>query len=165
MRIRILGLLMALAATIGLTAGAAVLAMADTPATPPPAEANDSTPPVAVEDFAYPGASSITKVKLIRGDSGVQLADCSKPSQIQLWTRAPGNPDNRICFTAPSSAGFLTLELPDVFAVQTSGRSVRVALTAAGASQSTDVPKDGFTGVGEGLGQAPTTVVELRVTG
>ncbi len=93
------------------------------------------------------------------------LTDCAKPSQIQLWTRAPGNTDNKICFTSAATSGFLTLELPDVFAVQTAGRSLRVGLTAAGASRSVDVPRDGFTGVGEGLGQDPTTVVELRITG
>ncbi|MFF1795371.1 hypothetical protein ACFVXQ_14340, partial [Kitasatospora sp. NPDC058263] len=32
-------------------------------------------------------------------------------------------------------------------------------------TQTLDIPKDGFAGVGEGLGQAPTTVVELHVTG
>ncbi|MBD0695131.1 hypothetical protein [Streptomyces sp. CBMA123] len=142
-------------------ASATALASADT--APPPAD--NSAPPSAVEDFAYPGASTISRVKLLRGDGGVQLGDCSKPSQIQLWTRAPGNPDNRICFTAPSTTGFLTLELPDVFAVQTSGRAIRIVLTAAGASTSTDVPKDDLIGVGEGLGQAPTTAVELHVTG
>ncbi|MFE2413446.1 hypothetical protein ACFXDE_34435 [Kitasatospora sp. NPDC059408] len=164
MKHRIRGWTAAIAATAAGVFGLSALAAADT--TPPPTPAADaSAPPTAVEDFSYPGASGISNVKLLRGDGAIVLADCSKPSQIQLWTRAPGNTDNKICFTAPSATGYLSLELPDVFAAQTSGRAVRVGLTAAGASRSTDVPKNGFTGVGEGLGQTPTTVVELRVTG
>ncbi|MGW2255203.1 hypothetical protein ACWCXH_34215 [Kitasatospora sp. NPDC001660] len=165
MKHRIRGWTAALAATAAGVFGLSTLATADTAPPPAPAPADASAPLAAVEDFTYPGASAISKVKLLRGDGAIMLADCTKSSQIQLWTRAPGNTDNKICFTAPSATGYLTLELPDVFAAQTSGRAVRVGLTAAGASQSTDVPKDGFTGVGEGLGQAPTTVVELRVTG
>ncbi|SOB88858.1 hypothetical protein [Streptomyces sp. 1331.2] len=164
MKHRIRGWTAALAATAAGVFGLSALAAADT--APPPAPPTDaSVAPPAVEDFSYPGASGISNVKLLRGDGGIMLADCSTPTQIQLWTRAPGNTDNKICFTAPAVTGYLALELPDVFAAQTAGRAVRVGLTAAGASQSTDVPKDGFTGVGEGLGQAPTTVVELRVTG
>ncbi|MFF4817142.1 hypothetical protein ACFY2K_21420 [Kitasatospora sp. NPDC001309] len=141
--------------------GATVFAAADT--TPPPSD--NSTAPSAVEDFSYPAAASITRVKLVRGDGHILLGDCAKPSQIQVWTRAPGNPDNKICFTATGATGSLVLQLPDVFGVQTSGRAVRVALTAGTASQTLDVPKDGFKGVGEGLGSAPTNVVELTVTG
>ncbi|MFJ9951737.1 hypothetical protein [Kitasatospora sp. NPDC091207] len=84
---------------------------------------------------------------------------------VAIWTRAPGNPDNRVCFSATTTTGFLTLELPDVFAVQTVGRALHAGLTAGGASQAVDVPKDGFQGVGEGLGQPATTLVEIRVTG
>ncbi|MFF2542797.1 hypothetical protein ACFVUY_09540 [Kitasatospora sp. NPDC058063] len=150
-------------AAVAAAVGGSALATADT--TPPPPPTAEAAMPPAVEDFSYPGAAGISKVKLVRGDSSILLGDCSKPTQIQLWTRAPGNPDNRICFTSTATSGFLTLELPDVYFVQTSGRSVRVGLTAAGASQSVDVPKDGFKAIGEGLGQAPTTLVELRVTG
>ncbi|MER8105876.1 hypothetical protein [Kitasatospora sp. NPDC094016] len=141
------------------------LATAGTPSPPPQAAETPIAPP-AVENFGYPGASGISKVKLLRGDGSVMLTDCAaKPSQIQLWTRAPGNTDNKLCLTATSPTGFLTLQLPDVFAVQTSDRSLRVDLTAADTSQSLDVPKNGFKGLGEGLSQATTTMVQLRVTG
>ncbi|MGW2254313.1 hypothetical protein ACWCXH_29595 [Kitasatospora sp. NPDC001660] len=152
-------LTVAAAGVLGLNA----LAAADT--TPPPPPGGSSEPPAAVEDFAYPGADAVTRVKLLRGDGGVTLTDCTKSSQIQLWTRAPDNPDNKVCFTATATSGFLTLQLPDVFAVQTNGRALHASLTADGTTQSLDVPKDGFQAVGEGLGQSPTTVVELRVTG
>ncbi|MFD9598331.1 hypothetical protein ACFWA9_36990 [Kitasatospora sp. NPDC059973] len=154
------------AAVIAATAAAGVFglsafAAADT--APPPADG--TLPPSAVEDFSYPGGSTLTGLKIMRGDGHILLADCAGATQIQIWTRAPGNKDNKVCFTATTTTGFLTLELVDVFAVQTSGRSVQAGLTAGGSTQTLDVPKDGFAGVGEGLGQAPTTVVELHVTG
>ncbi|MFD0278606.1 hypothetical protein ACFVHB_32510 [Kitasatospora sp. NPDC127111] len=155
--------LAAAAVAVPAVIGASSLAAADTTPAPPPADA--SAPPSAVEDFGYPGAGGITKVKLLRGDGHVLLTDCAQPSEIQIWTRAPGNPDNKVCFTAAGTVGTLTLELPDVFAVQTSGRAVRVGLTVGGAAQTLDVPKDGFQGVGEGTGQAPSTLVDLRITG
>ncbi|MFF2045880.1 hypothetical protein ACFVVX_36210 [Kitasatospora sp. NPDC058170] len=164
MKRRTRGLLTALATAAGITAGVSVLAVADTPPPVPPA-AGTSVPPPAVEDFTHPGAEGITNVKLMRGDGRVLLADCAKPSQIQIWTRTPGNAGNKICFTATSTTGSLFLELADVFAVQTAGRSVQVALTADGASQTLDVPTDGVRGVGEGTGRAPATAVQLTVTG
>lgn len=154
------------AAVIAATAAAGVFglsafAAADT--APPPADA--TAPPSAVEDFAYPGGSNLTGIKLLRGDGHLLLADCAGATQIQIWTRAAVNRDNKVCFTATTATGSLTLELADVFAVQTSGRSVQAGLTAGGTTQTLDVPKDDFKAVGEGLGQAPTTVVELHVTG
>ncbi|WP_316519829.1 hypothetical protein [Kitasatospora brasiliensis] len=128
--------------------------------------ADNSTAPSAVEDFSYPGADTVSRVKLLRGDGRIRLGDCAEPSQIQIWTRAPGNPDNKICFTVAAATGSLSLQLADVFAVQTAdGRAVRVGLTADGATQTLDVAKDGFKGVGEGIGASPTAVVELTVTG
>ncbi|SOB85519.1 hypothetical protein [Streptomyces sp. 1331.2] len=150
----------ALAATTAALLGATALAAADT--TPP---ADNSAAPPAVEDFSYPGATAITRVKLIRGDGHILLGDCAKPTQIQIWTRAPGNPDNKICFTADGTTGSLTLQLPDVFALQTTGRAIRAGLTAGTATQTLDIPKDGFKGTGEGTGSAPTSLVELTVTG
>ncbi|MFG2919139.1 hypothetical protein ACGF0D_40450 [Kitasatospora sp. NPDC048298] len=154
--------LAAAAVTATALAGATAIASADT--TPPPAD-NSAAPP-AVEDFTYPGADTVTKVKLGRGDGHILLGDCAKPTQIQIWTRAPGNPDNRICFTVAGTTGTLTLQLPDVFAVQTSGgRSLKVGLTVDGAAQTLDVPKDGFKGIGEGTSGNPAGITELTVTG
>ncbi len=101
----------------------------------------------------------------MHGDGHILLGDCGKPSQIQVWTRAPGNPDNKICFTATDATGSLTLQLPDVFGIQTSGRAVRVGLTTGTAPQTLDVPADGFKAVGEGTGGTPTSILELTVTG
>ncbi|MGW7441940.1 hypothetical protein [Kitasatospora sp. NPDC054795] len=154
--------LAAAAMTAAALAGASAIASADT--TPPPSD--DSAAPSAVEDFSYPSSADITKVKLLRGDGHVLLGDCANPSQIQIWTRAPGNPDNKVCFTVAGTTGFLTLQLPDAFAIQTSGgHSLRAGLTAGATPQSIDVPKDGFKGIGEGINGSPANIVELTVTG
>ncbi|GAA2797715.1 hypothetical protein RMN57_34415 [Kitasatospora sp. CM 4170] len=150
-------------ATAGLLCAATLtvtsLAAADSPDT------DASAAPPAVEDFAYPGAAAVTNVKLKRGDGHIAPADCAGTTQIQLWTRAAGNPDNKICFTVTGSTGDLTLELADVFAVQTNGRALRATVTADGAGQSVDVASGGFQGLGEGLDASPATAVELRITG
>ncbi|MFB8201242.1 hypothetical protein [Kitasatospora purpeofusca] len=136
------------------------LATADTPQ-----PTDNSAAPPAVEDFSYPGAASLNGVKVLRGDGRITLTDCSGPSQIQIWTRAPVNGDGKLCFAAGSATGRLTLELSEVFYIQTSGRAVRAGLTADGNAQNVDIAKDGYRVVGEGLGQTPTTAVELTVTG
>ncbi|MFB7126592.1 hypothetical protein [Kitasatospora sp. NPDC056273] len=152
--------LAAAAVTATALAGATTLAAADT--TP----ADNSAAPPAVEDFAYPGAAAITKVKLLRGDGHILLGECSKPNQIQVWTMAPGNPDNQICFTVSGTTGSLTLELPQVFAIQTSGgHAVRAGLTDGTTQQTLDVPKDGFQPVGKGSNGNATSLLELTVTG
>nr|BFD89530.1 hypothetical protein KitaXyl93_08900 [Kitasatospora sp. Xyl93] len=150
------------AVTAAALGGATAIASADT--TPPPAD-NSAAPP-AVEDFAYPGAAAITKVKLLRGDGRILLADCKQPTHIQIGTLAPGNPDNQICFTVAGTTGNLSLQLPDVFYLQTSGgRSVRAGLTSGGTSQTVDVPTNGFKPVGVGNTGTAASLVELTVTG
>ncbi|UYQ61751.1 hypothetical protein [Streptomyces peucetius] len=129
--------------------------------------AEGDIPPVAVEEFNYPDADKILAekgIKLLKGDGHLLLADCdSSVNQIQVWTRQTA--DGMYCFRATGSSGYLTLEIPDVFAIQTSDRPVSADLTAEGKTQTVDVPKDDFKGVGEGVGGAPTVLVELRVTG
>ncbi|MFG2204627.1 hypothetical protein [Kitasatospora sp. NPDC048715] len=148
------------AVTAAALGGATAIAAADT--TP----ADNSAAPPAVEDFSYPGAAAITKVKLLRGDGHILLADCGKPNQIQIGTLAPGNPDNQICFTVTGTTGNLSLQLPDVFFIQTSGgRAVRAGLTVGTTTQTVDVPTNGFQGVGEGTGGDKAALVELTVTG
>ncbi|WP_329491862.1 hypothetical protein OG618_36185 [Kitasatospora sp. NBC_01246] len=131
------------------------------------ATADDATPPPAVEDFTYPGASPFPNLKLLRGDGHILLADCNTTTQIQLWSRAVPNPAGgpSVCFRVNGTVGQLTLELPQTFLIQTNDRAVRANLTADGVAQTVDVPKGGITGVGEGVGQKPTMLVELRVTG
>ncbi|MFF1908740.1 hypothetical protein [Kitasatospora sp. NPDC058218] len=149
----------ALAAAGALFAGGA-LASADTPPAGDPAAA-----PPAVEDFEHPGADGVTGIKLKHGDGRIILADCSGQTQIQVWSRSAVNPFGRFCFRVTGSSGLLTVELSDVYAVQTVGVAVRAGISAEGASQTVEVAKDGFQGVGEGTGGTPAVLVELRATG
>ncbi|MEV8328817.1 hypothetical protein [Kitasatospora sp. NPDC056731] len=161
----------AFAAVVTFTAVAAASADSSSPATrpaaAPAAAAADPTPPPAVEDFSYPGASPFPSLKLLRGDGHILLADCNTATQIQLWSRAVPNPAGgpSVCFRVNGTVGQLTLELPQTFLIQTNDRAVRANLTADGVAQTVDIPKGGITGVGEGAGQKSTMLVELRVTG
>ncbi|MFG2756780.1 hypothetical protein [Streptomyces wuyuanensis] len=124
-------------------------------------------PPLAVEDFNYPGADKILAeqgIALKRGDGHITLAACNDAAdQLKVLTRV--GPADEFCFKVTSSTGYLTLELADVYGIQTKSHPVRAELTAEGESQTVDVPKNDLVGVGEGLGEAPTVLLELRVTG
>lgn len=146
------------AAAAAATLGASVFAMADTP---PPVD--NSAAPYAVEDFTYPSIATPQGIKLHRGDGHVTLADCASATQIQVWTRASTNADGKFCFAVTGATGYLSLELPEVYAVQTTDRVVRASLTADGATQVLEVPKGDFKGVGEGTNSTPTTNVELHI--
>ncbi|MFC9649385.1 hypothetical protein [Streptomyces sp. NPDC056937] len=129
--------------------------------------AAEDAPPFAIEDFEYPDAARILREKgitLRKGDGRIVFADCD-PSvpQIQIWTRQ--SIDGIYCFRATAKTGYLTLEVPDVFALQTSDRPISADLTTQGKTQTVNVPKDKLQGVGEGTNGAPTVLVELRVTG
>ncbi|WP_432126520.1 hypothetical protein [Streptomyces sp. bgisy082] len=124
--------------------------------------------PTAVEDLNYPDAARIlqqTKLKLLRGDGHIVVATCGETAnQITIWSRT-SEAEDKFCFRATAATGFLTLEVPEVFALQTTDRPISADLTAAGKAQTVNVAKDKMVGVGEGLGNAPTTLVELRITG
>ncbi|RNL71200.1 hypothetical protein [Streptomyces sp. I6] len=132
------------------------------------AAAEETRPPIAVEDFAYPGAAKILQdrgLKLIKGDGHILAAACDEsPNQIRIWTRV-GDEADRFCFRATASTGHLTLEVPEVYALQTADHPISADLTAEGKSETVDVAKDDMVGVGEGLGNPPAVLVELRVTG
>ncbi|MGW2255202.1 hypothetical protein ACWCXH_34210 [Kitasatospora sp. NPDC001660] len=150
---------LAAATTFGVTAFAA----ADSVPTP----GDSATPPPAVEDFTYPGTSPNPLLKLIRGDGHIVLADCNTTTQIQLWSSAVPSPSGGpgVCFRVTGTTGYLALELPQTFMIQTGDKAVRANLTADGVAQSVDVAKNGYATVGQALGQKPTMLVELRVTG
>ncbi|MFC7306795.1 hypothetical protein ACFQVC_21505 [Streptomyces monticola] len=155
----------ALAATIGIP-----FAFASSPAEPQAAA--EEQPPVAVEDFNYPGADRILKekgIKLKRGDGHVVLADCDQTAdQIRVMTvedPAAGRAGT-YCFRATTKTGYLTLELPRVFYFETGTHPISADLTANGATTTVDVAKGGWKSVGEGLpGGAQSVLVEIRVTG
>ncbi|WP_257004066.1 hypothetical protein [Streptomyces sp. SA15] len=144
------------------------VASADDPAQPP----TSAAPPIAVEDYGYPGADKIlaTKgIKLKKGDGRILLAECDQAAQqIRVLTvedPAEGRAGT-YCFKALGKSGWLTLELPRVFAVEAADHPVRADLTANGQTTSVDVAQGGWVSVGEGtVGGARSVLVELRVTG
>ncbi|CAL9422258.1 hypothetical protein SUDANB38_01897 [Streptomyces sp. enrichment culture] len=73
------------------------------------------------------------------------------------------------CFAATAATGYLTLELPRVFALEAAtDHSISADLTAEGETTTVSVPKGGFTSVGEGhpaTGSKRSVLVEIRVTG
>jgi len=163
-RILISGAVGVLAATIGIP-----LAVADDS---PSQQVAADVPPVAVEDFNYPGAADILATKgitLKRGDGHILLADCDTAlDQIRVYTvkdDAAGR-DGNYCFQATAKTGYVTLELPRVFALETAEHPISADLTANGETTTVAIAKDGFESVGEGtVGGARSVLVEIRVTG
>lgn len=128
--------------------------------------------PSAVEDFGYPDADRISAtkgIKLQRGDGHILLTECDQSAQqIRVYTvkDASAGRDGLYCFQATAKSGYLTLELPRVFALETGTHPISADLSANGETTTVDVAKDGFESVGEGsVGGARSVLVELRVTG
>ncbi|MFE0508842.1 hypothetical protein [Streptomyces sp. NPDC058964] len=153
--------------------GMPMLASADPQPTGGPTGA---TPPSAVEDFAYPNADRIQRdqgIKLIRGDGHILLAKCDDSAQqIKVLTvqGQSGNTQGAYCFRASAKSGYLTLELPRVFALETADHPISADLRPeadpAAPAKTVSVGKNGYQSVGEGAaGGAPTVLLELRVTG
>ncbi|MER6125054.1 hypothetical protein ABT173_20910 [Streptomyces sp. NPDC001795] len=112
--------------------------------------ANDQ-PGYAVEDFNYPGADKIKEEKgivLKRGDGHIILADCSSGTGLmEVWSRK----NEKICFRTTGTSGYLTLEIPSVFAVKGSAdHAADVTLHASdNTPQEVQVSKGNWTPVGE----------------
>ena len=147
-------------------------------ASPSVPSAGDAAPPSAVEDFAYPNAAAILRdkgIKLIKGDGHVVLAECDdNASQIKVLTVQGETADRQgaYCFHANAKAGYLSLELPRVFYLQTTDHPFTASLTpqsqdvSKGPTQTVSVDKGGHASVGEGVvGGAPAVLLEIRVTG
>jgi hypothetical protein len=130
------------------------------------AEAAADGPEYAVEDFAHPDADRILAengIKVLRGDGHIFFAECDgSPKQILVWSRKAE--DGTFCFQSTTTTGFLKVEVPDVYALQTGDRAVHAELSAEDRSQEVELTKNDFQGVGEGTGGAPTVLLEIRVT-
>ncbi|WP_307815246.1 hypothetical protein [Streptomyces sp. I4(2020)] len=159
--------------TIAALAGVSTLAFAASAASSAATgQTVDDLPPYAIEDFTYPNAAKILAEKgilLKRGDGHITLAECSATAnQIRVHTvKDPtAGRDEMYCFRANASTGYLTLELPRVFGLDTSDHPISAELTANGETTTVTVPKDTFKSVGEGtIGGARSVLVEIRVTG
>lgn len=106
-------------------------------------------PGYAVEDFNYPGADKILAEKNIvlkRGDGHITLADCASGTGfLEVWARSK----DKICFQVTGNTGWLTLEIPSVYAVRGNDYAAQVDMTVDSEQKSFDVAKNTWTAVGE----------------
>ncbi|MEU6093569.1 hypothetical protein [Streptomyces sp. NPDC047079] len=106
-------------------------------------------PAYAVEDFNYPQADKILAEKNIvlkRGDGHITLADCASGTGfLEVWARSK----DKICFQVTGSTGWLTLEVPSVYAVRGNDYSAQVDMTVGAEEKSFGVEKNTWTAVGE----------------
>ncbi|MFE6051667.1 trypsin-like serine protease [Kitasatospora sp. NPDC056446] len=160
--------------TGGIAAVAATVVLTSvTGLTAPTAAATGSapadTPKSVVESFGYPNAAQVladTGATVVRGDGGITVTDCAGPSQIKVWARSITLHDNWLCFTAPTGTGYLAVNIPDAYRVQTFDRDVKASLSTKNQSQTIDVPRNTAKGFGEASPAGdPATLLELRVTG
>ncbi|MFE7133576.1 hypothetical protein ACFVIM_22230 [Streptomyces sp. NPDC057638] len=161
-------LLVGVAGAVVVGTGLTTLAVADEAPSTTAVPASAAAMPVAVEDFVHPGAARLKaerNVTLKKGDGHITLVDCAVADDIMVDSRADGQP---FCFDVTSKSGYLSLELPDSFAIWTEAHPVRATLTANGEKTVVNVPKNEHAAVGEGdgeTGKKRSVLVELRVTG
>ncbi|WP_371675478.1 hypothetical protein [Streptomyces sp. NBC_01276] len=109
----------------------------------------DEGPGYAIEDFGYPNADKILAergITLKRGDGHIVLADCASATDLlEVWSRA----NDKICFRVTGASGYLTLEIPAVFAVKGNSYSAQVDMTTGTEQKKFDVNKNAWTPVGE----------------
>ncbi|MCX5331912.1 hypothetical protein [Streptomyces sp. NBC_00140] len=131
-----------------------------------PTAAADDLPPVAVEDFVYPGADEIYAergIRLTTGDGNILLADCGPAGLIEVWAREF---EDRFCFSVKGPAGRLAMELPAVYGIKSNGYTIEADMTVDGTETSYDIDPNSWAGVGEADDPAERehTLVELRAT-
>ena len=109
----------------------------------------DAAPGYAVEDFGYPGAARILteeNIVLKRGDGHITLADCaSGTGLLEVWAREK----DKICFQVIGDSGWLTLEIPSVYAIRGNDYTTEVDMTVGAEEKSFDVGQNVWTPVGE----------------
>ncbi|MFB7604906.1 hypothetical protein [Streptomyces gardneri] len=122
------------------------------PAQVPPATmavVAEEGPGYAIEDFAYPNADKILTdrgITLKRGDGHIELADCASATDLlEVWSRA----NDKICFRVTGTTGYLTLEIPAVFAVRGNSFATQVDMTTGTEEKTFDVSRNAWTPVGE----------------
>ncbi|MDX3458961.1 hypothetical protein PV396_44790 [Streptomyces sp. ME02-8801-2C] len=110
----------------------------------------DEAPGYAVETFDYPNADKILaeqNIVLKRGDGHITLVDCaSGTGLLEVWAREKAD---RICFKVVGNSGWLTMEIPSVYAVKGNDYATEVDMTVGAEEKSFDVEKNTWTAVGE----------------
>ncbi|GAA3043070.1 hypothetical protein GCM10020229_62900 [Kitasatospora albolonga] len=155
---------------VGAAVAAAAVVSVSALATAADSTTDNVLAPFGVEDGAYPGADQILQEKgvtLTAGDGQISLVSCGSAHQIEVYSRLGlRDPRDRFCFTAPTSTGWLTMSIPEVFAVQTTPeRAVAARVSADGNTTTLQVAKDQLVPVGEGSRNSNAVMLELRVTG
>ncbi|MFJ8437243.1 hypothetical protein ACIQ9P_38725 [Kitasatospora sp. NPDC094019] len=166
---------MLLACAAGTLAAGAGLGPFGTAQATPGASPEAGAMPTAVEDFLHPGAGRLLeqqKITLKQGDGRIRLKE-----EPVIATRTSCDAHNEIfvesslaergyCFTVDGTAGYLAMELPDVYMIWTEARAVTARVVAGDRVTQVNVRPKSVTPVGQGVpGQASTVLVELRVTG
>ncbi|WP_103507542.1 hypothetical protein [Streptomyces sp. SM13] len=111
----------------------------------------DEGPGHAVEDFAYPQADTILAeqgILLKRGDGHIVLAQCgSSPDLLEIYVRHESA--DKFCFRTTGASGYLSLELPAVYGVQTKDHATELSTTVDGEDHQYDVAANSWAPVGE----------------
>lgn len=125
------------------------------------------TPGYAVENFNYPQADKILAeqgITLKRGDGHIVLAECgSQTGLLEIMARASSD---LICFRVTGNSGYLTLEIPSVYAIRGNDYAAQVDMTTADEDQSYDIAKNTWTPVGESADEQGREfmLVEIRTS-
>ncbi|MBV7700077.1 hypothetical protein KWI83_32100 [Streptomyces sp. TRM70350] len=107
-------------------------------------------PGFAVEDFAYPQADKIQQERgiiLKRGDGHIVLADCGPDGLLEVSARGR----QKFCFRVTGNQGYLSLELPAVYAIKGNDYQTEVNMTVGSEEKTFQVDENIWTPVGEGL--------------
>ncbi|MFJ8712616.1 hypothetical protein ACIRD9_05340 [Streptomyces violaceus] len=126
----------------------------------------DEAPNYAVEDFNHPQADEILEqrnVILKRGDGHITLADCaSGPGLLEVSAREK----ERLCFRVVGDSGWLTMEIPAVYAIRGNDYTTEVDMTVGTEKKSFDIDKNAWTSVGEGNDEQGRrhVLVEIRTS-
>jgi hypothetical protein len=136
------------------------------------AAAADDTPPPIVEDYSYPGAAQIFQdraIKLISGDGHIILVACGSQTgllELHAYNSADHDRDpGHYCFKVSGPTGYLRLEVPNAYQLFGDNQhAVQATVEINGQTSTVPIAKTGWTGIGEGAGTDPSTLLELRAS-
>lgn len=130
----------------------------------------DDVPPPIVEDYSYPGAAKIFQERaltLISGDGHILLTACGQAGllEVHAYNSADHSPDpGHYCFKVTGPTGYLRLEVPFAYQVKGDNHTVQATIEINGQNSTVPIAKNSWTGIGEGAGTDPSTLLELRAT-
>jgi hypothetical protein len=158
---------------VGIAAGVAAVAAVSTFGVSSAWEAvpAEETQPSIVEDYSYPGAAQVLHdraLTLISGDGHIMLADCASQTgllQVHAFNSADHSSDpGHYCFKVSGPNGYLRMTVPYAYQIRGDDHTVQATVTINGQDSTVAVAKNNWTGIGEGAGTDPATLVELRAS-